>query len=207
MHSFAFLDSWLLLHQTDSSLRQLLLSGLRAWSTGQPPPTTPATSLATRQTLLGWRSLFEGRPAIGWRHTQQLYYDSIGSSKTGKRWLTQLLLKLVSIAWDLWEVRNGVLHKKGSELAFELQLRAIRDAFASKHEHTATNCRRLFGQGLQAVLAKPPHLRHAWLLRVEASLEQPTTLLDAYDRAQHRVFRAQQRLMHDIFRPGSSNQR
>ena len=94
------------------SLRCLLLDRLCSWSIGQLPPTSPANDLAVRQTLLGWRLLFEGCPALGWRQAQQSYYDSIGSSKTGKRGLTQLLLKLVSIAWDLWEVCNGVLHKK-----------------------------------------------------------------------------------------------
>jgi hypothetical protein len=42
----------------------------------------------------------------GWR----LDYWGIGSRKTGKWWLVEIIKKLWLIAWDMWEHRNGILH-------------------------------------------------------------------------------------------------
>jgi hypothetical protein len=59
-----------------------------------------------------------------WAVLQQRYYDSIRSQKTGKRWVVASLKKLWAVAWDLWELRNGLLHdhKTSPNQAEELRL-------------------------------------------------------------------------------------
>jgi hypothetical protein len=56
--------------------------------------------------------MLEGWLSWEWESTQQAYYTFTHSRRTGKRWLIQLIKKLWSIAWDLWEHRNGILHKQ-----------------------------------------------------------------------------------------------
>jgi len=165
------LNQWL--HDTDTApdLIVLILDGLRAWSGNQTNPTSPRyPDLAGRQAGLGWQSLFEGRPAVGWQTAQQDYFAAIGSSNRGLRWLTQLLLKLVNIAWDLWEFRNDVLYTAQQTLAYELQLSMIDEEFAYRHLHTPTDHRRFFGPGAAEIKERPPHLRSAWLHRVHSAL-------------------------------------
>jgi hypothetical protein len=45
---------------------------------------------------------------------QQAYLQQIGSRRTGKRWVIELIKKLWHFAWDLWEHRNGILHKQNN---------------------------------------------------------------------------------------------
>jgi hypothetical protein len=94
-----------------------MAQGLQAWRAGTEVVMTPdwsalTTAAVERQKRVGWRSLVGGRLATGWiealnkgcvpdRHNRFL----------GKRWLLEILKKLIGIAWDLWTQRNGVLQK------------------------------------------------------------------------------------------------
>ena len=102
---------WLEEQGTEPGLMDLLVLGLDSWRTQGTPPSAPHETLALRQALLGWQSIFEGRPAIGWAEIQDQYFKSLGSRRTEQRWIMQVLLKLVGIAWDLWVHRNGFLCK------------------------------------------------------------------------------------------------
>ena len=59
-----------------------------------------------------WQVLIEGVLPQQWVSYQDTYYQSTGKLSNGKRWATQLILKLLNIAWDLWEHRNGIVHTK-----------------------------------------------------------------------------------------------
>jgi hypothetical protein len=98
----------------------------------------------------------------------------------------------MDIAWDLWELRNGALHHEDSHLPYEIQIQAIRDAFAGAAQHTPRNIRRFFGQGIQAVLHKHPTLRAVWLHNVNAALAAATTMDDNPER---QIRRRQQQMM------------
>lgn len=152
-----------------------MLSGLRSWYQSTPNPTsTQHRDLCQLKNLLGWQSLFEGRPAKGWQDAQQHYYNTLGLSNTGRRWLLQLLLQLFNMAWDLWELRNRVLHNKETTLVHEIQIQEVKEAFELSHLQTPDDARKFFKDGLQKVLNKKPHLREAWLLRVHTALEDTT---------------------------------
>jgi hypothetical protein len=65
----------------------------------------------------GWKNFFEGRPNILWSKLQSCYYTvALKSRQSGKRWMTELIKKLWGVAWDLWEHRNGILHKKETQV-------------------------------------------------------------------------------------------
>jgi hypothetical protein len=57
-------------------------------------------AVVQKQDDVGWQSLLEGRPSLGWSEVQQRYYDWVGSRRSGLRWLTALIQKL-------WDTRAG----------------------------------------------------------------------------------------------------
>jgi Reverse transcriptase (RNA-dependent DNA polymerase) len=102
--------------KTCPSVRTDMIQGLTNWRQNDQENTHDDTTHQSQQQV-GWRNLLEGRPAMEWRRRQQKYWELLGHrSGSVRRWLTQILLKLVSIAWDLWDHRNGILHAKDCKL-------------------------------------------------------------------------------------------
>ena len=196
------LETWLKEQDTDPALTELLVTGLDTWRSGKEPPSTPLPELALRQKTLGWQSIFEGRPALGWALIQDDFYGLIGSKRSGRRWLVQVLLKLIGIPWDLWEHRNGYLYKKNQLLAYEIQFTQIRRAFRDAHHHTPSDARRFFRRGLQFILSRPPHIRAAWIHNVHAAL---TSTAASNHQLERRQLIRQQRLLANFLGRTSSN--
>mgnify|MGYP000032035169 CR=1 FL=1 len=74
---------------------------------------TSNISLATeQQNDIGWQAMAKGWTTEEWAIIQQEYYKLIGSRKTGKRWLVEIIKKLWLIAWDMWEHRKSYAYKK-----------------------------------------------------------------------------------------------
>jgi hypothetical protein len=99
---------------TDPDLSWLLLPLLDAWHNDSPLPDTPfgLSHLLERHLGIGCQYMLEGWLSWEWETTRQAYYLFNQSRRSGKRWTIQLLKKLWGIAWDLWEHRNGILHRK-----------------------------------------------------------------------------------------------
>ena len=66
------------------------------------------------QHQIGWRPFFGGFHSHKWGEIQHQHYVEIGSMKNGKRWHVQLAKKMMEIAWDMWEHRNGIKHSDES---------------------------------------------------------------------------------------------
>ena len=64
------------------------------------------------QYRIGWTNFMLGRMASEWASAQQAYLDHLGKRKTGKRWLIAITTKLLKISWDMWDLRNSILHHK-----------------------------------------------------------------------------------------------
>jgi len=110
------LEAWLEEHETQPEIRRELINGLKAWSVGTVRRTFHHTPDHIRQVLayqdaIGWTNLFEGCFDNGWMEAQALYYREIGSRRSGLRWMVAVIKKLWDVAWDLWEQRNGFLHR------------------------------------------------------------------------------------------------
>jgi putative intracellular protease/amidase len=165
------LESWLRRQNTAPGIITAICSGLLAWHRDAPRPPITDTfvgvqSTAAAQDELGWQSLLEGRPAVGWRETQLAYYQWIGSRRTGRRWITALVQKLWDVAWDQWEHRNHVLHDQDTSIANDIQTQAIKDQFALGSAGLLPEVRRMFRRGQRATLKLSPQYRGAWLQRV-----------------------------------------
>ena len=63
------------------------------------------------QSHMGWMSFIEGIFSIDWANTQQQYYSTIGSRKTGHRWAVGLSTQLWRLIFKMWDNRNKILHE------------------------------------------------------------------------------------------------
>jgi len=88
-----------LLHQldTDPIFTHIILVYLRGWWSGENvtyiPPRAFQDLLHDQQTI-GWRRFFEGWFVYSWAEKQQMYYNLLWSSRTGRRWASAIVLKL-----------------------------------------------------------------------------------------------------------------
>jgi len=113
--SLADLEIFLRKWDTDPTILHLILTYLKSWQSGETISYQPPRYLEQvlkQQCIIGWHRFFEGWLSSQWEVVQQHYYSVIKSNKTGKRWVSAIIQKLWDTAWDLWEHRNGVLHKK-----------------------------------------------------------------------------------------------
>jgi hypothetical protein len=105
-HALQDLTKWLISVDTDIALIQAIVNNLLPWSERAPQ----RTELEKHQDNIGWEIILEGALPIAWAKHQHQYYMTTGSKCSGKRWLTQLILKLWNTAWNLWEHRNNIAH-------------------------------------------------------------------------------------------------
>jgi hypothetical protein len=52
------------------------------------------------------RLFLEGGLAVDWQFAQQRYFKPLRSMKSGRRWVSALIRKLWTVAWDQWEHRG-----------------------------------------------------------------------------------------------------
>jgi hypothetical protein len=115
------LRKWVIKQKTHPVIRRIICERLFAWHSGnssqtQPEPIPFLRSAVHMQDALGWQTFLEGGLALYWQFAQQTYFKSIGSKKPG-RWVSALLRKLWTVAWDQWEHRNSILHEQDSPTA------------------------------------------------------------------------------------------
>ena len=59
---------------------------------------------------IGWGLMLEGCVSKHWKEVQDEYYIWLDRRNTGRRWAELLIVKLIDVAWDMWEHRNHVRH-------------------------------------------------------------------------------------------------
>ena len=108
-------DTFLKEQKTERGLRKAIVAHMRRW---QSEPDFFLVSIEydhifSAQAEIGWKNFLFGFVALEWQQSQQEYYLSISSRRTGKRWVSALIRKLWDIAWDIWDHRNSQIHKPG----------------------------------------------------------------------------------------------
>ena len=106
------LEEWMAKQKTATLIRQFIIRRLREWHTGEFL-VQPEASIATatdEQNEIGWKNLLYGFVSPQWARIQQREYNRIGSRRTGRRWVTQLIKQLWVVIWDQWKDRNKKLH-------------------------------------------------------------------------------------------------
>ena len=73
---------------------------------------TDITGALRQQLQIGLFPFLCGFLGTNWSKVQQAYLDDIGSRWCGKKWASQLSVKLIVIVQDMWTHRNDTLHGK-----------------------------------------------------------------------------------------------
>ena len=121
------------------------------------------------QNTVGWQAMLQGCTVNGWEEVQQAYLTWLGKKTTGKRWLSALICKLWSIAWDQWEHRNGILHDVESNRRHVALDQHISTLHAQGSAGLDAPERRFFEKySLPLILSSPPTFRQRWASRIEA---------------------------------------
>ena len=164
---------------TQPELQAALLLRLTQWRQNIPltdvnwPP--EVTNAIHAQDAIGWKPFIEGVPSSHWQQVQQQHYDSIDSTKTGRRWLIAILKKLNQTAWDQWEHRNGVLHGPNSPRT-RAMIKALDDEILAEwvqgpHDLPARD-RHHFSLPLLDLINRSTKYKKAWLHNVHAARQR-----------------------------------
>ena len=123
----------------------------------------------------GWQSFLEGFVTKDWADSQSSYYCTIQASRTGKRWLIELIKKLWATAWDQWEHRNAVLHEGENLVQLEELDRLNANITQAYHEYKLflpTTDQHFFCNPLELILKQGHRVKEAWLKQVTAAKER-----------------------------------
>jgi len=176
--SIAKLRLWMLQQKTQVGICHAICGYLNSWRNGDQ--LLPATSsfLGLRQAIesqnrIGWRALLEGCVSVYWQEVQQRYYEWVGSRRTGRRWVSQLILKLWEVAWDLWEHRNGYVHQHQVPYgSIQGLIPAIHSQLQAGHLRLAPQDQALFSAGASLVDSTNTSIQLAWLQHITTARER-----------------------------------
>jgi hypothetical protein len=168
-------SKWRELVHTAKEVTFWIIQRLTEWRSSEPfsRPRSDMPGLLqaiAAQDRIGWLAFFEGCIAVEWAGVQEAHFLWLGRRNAGKRWATSLVVKLLEVAWDLWDHRNQV--KKHLETTQDIARREA-TMLAARSEHAFGRSGlprrdwRLFKRPLSSILSSSLHCMDAWLLPVE----------------------------------------
>jgi hypothetical protein len=168
--AMASLSTELIRLRTEPLLASIIISRLTSWQTNTTQSIFPILPDAYTRTLQhqddqGWENFFIGLPAKGWPELQHAHYKRLGLKHSGKRWLMVFIRKLWTIAWDIWNYRNDVVHDK-TEGIEALEINAA-ITLEYQQEQTSPAVKRYFEITLQTRLQASFDHKAAWLHNVQ----------------------------------------
>jgi hypothetical protein len=190
--------NWLRIQSTQPELSTAIIQSLNGWrnnsQAGHVSEDSEILAATEAQHKSGWKNFFEGRPNFHWAKLQSQYFNvALKSRQSGKRWMTELIKKLWGVAWDLWEHRNGILHKKDNQV----QNFILKQELLKLWDHQA-NLRLAFKKGhptsleqlLQWPTAKQEHWRNVVRMRIQRKEQNQVSPSFATEREGMRRFLA-----------------
>ena len=202
------LDEWLA-HTTSLDIRRSIISRLRSWHDGSPPPTLAVFSTLTSQAVrlqdeIGWHSFLGGFLSTRWVAAQEEYVTTMGLRSRPLTWCSTLITKLWQLTWDLWDDRNNTLHHNETGAARQAARCALTRLHSTSPALYPQHCRSFFDQPLQVHLDSPYPTQSAWLRRLNSGRERLQRRADD-ERA---VLHAQRQLIYrhfDVHRPAATS--
>ena len=122
-------------------------------------------ALEAQLTLGGWNTMM-GRLSNQLTAWQANHFKHNKSRRSGHRWTVAIIKKLQEVAWDMWEHRNGVLHKQPDKHHRRLDLEEANAAIEKEWE-----------RGQQGLLSKDRFLFRNKETVTENTLEKKWTWL------------------------------
>ncbi len=165
------LTEWLNDQRTDPAIVRDIREGLNSWRLDPSAGVSPATSSSARaaQEFIGWRPFLEGCLTWEWQAQQQRYYEFLKSRKTGRRWTTLLIRKLWDVSWDMWDDRNGILHKNDNTVKHQEMDQELRRLYTEGPTKVLRTDRSLFNKSVEDWLSSTPFVRRQWVSMVTKS--------------------------------------
>jgi hypothetical protein len=134
--------------------------------------------LMCRQLGLDTLALVKGQLCAGWSDAQQLAFRNYAPWRSGEQWASQVITKLWTLSFTLWESRNAILHEKQENHpdidpdAMDLSL--LEEWTIGPEPGWNHGSLTLFrGTTCEALLAKPLFLRRQWLHYVRLARHIP----------------------------------
>ena len=168
----AVLCSWGRKSGAAPGLMETVLEGLSMWRRHpyrrhHRPSTkarTPALQAASRdQDSIGWGAMLMGFHSREWERIQAEHFRNMGSLRSGRRWVVELIKKLWNTSWDMWMFRNYQIKSGHDEEALGLQVTLDRHILHLRSQGT-----QYVPDELLPLLQCPPH--HLLRRPVEAKL-------------------------------------
>ena len=113
--SILLLEQWLIDHQTDRGLRQIIIEYARGRGGTTLLEITRSmdarySRLAASQEVIGWRRFMEGMISKEMIKIQEQFYDIQGGRLRPKVWASTLVIKLLEVTHGQWLYRNVHVH-------------------------------------------------------------------------------------------------
>ena len=139
-----------------------------------------------RQARLSWTQFLQGFLSTEWAETQQEYYRSKGSRKTGRRWAVNLSKQLWRIIFGMWNHRNQEMfsEEKVNQLSGEeLLKRAIQRELAAGLQGLSPLYSNYFRTDTRRMFEKPVSYMKQWLVIIRRGrMENGTRYTDEIER-------------------------
>ena len=120
------------------------------------------------QETIGWSSFIEGRINFLWAEVQLAWYRYLKQRNTGQQWASQLIQKLLNIAWDQWEHRNGINNLHLDNAHHQYTSRLVSDEIALGLCGLSGNSKRMFLLG-PSMLRQSSRKQESWLANIQAA--------------------------------------
>ena len=101
---------------TSDELREALMAHLGAYReeeevTERENWTQKVKEVSRDQKAVGENAFVEGLVVHGWEKIHRDHLSRVGSKRSAGRWVQELIKKLWNVSWDMWDSRNGEVHK------------------------------------------------------------------------------------------------
>ena len=160
-------------HTTSDEIREAVMAHLVAYREEEEVEERDTWSqqlmdVSMDQQAVGENAFVEGLLVHGWEKLQQEYLQRIKSKRSAGRWVRELIKKLWNVSWDMWDSRNGEVHRHKMTRKEQIiaQLNAeVRDA----HETGQTNLflphmeKAFFRKDVEEILETTEYQKRTWL--------------------------------------------
>ena len=174
-------ESWLKM-TTSRDIRLTIMAHLDAYreqeEIEEPDDIAEDVQYASRkQRRIGPNAFAEGLLVDTWQHVQKRYLNDTQSQRCPSRWIRELIKKLWQVSWDMWDSRNGAVHRN-PETRKDVIIAQLDKEIEDAHHDGTTNQfmprleRMFFRVDVEAVLEKTEYQKRTWLHMANRFIER-----------------------------------